>query len=46
VLVAITLAKTLDPHSRLYGVVLNTATGIVHVVTVDEDMSQFVRSTE
>jgi hypothetical protein len=43
---AITFAKTLEPHSRLYGEALSDVTGTVHVVNIDEDISQFVASTE
>jgi len=40
------LANTLDPHSRLNGDALSAVTGTVHVVAVDDVMSQLVESAE
>jgi len=45
VLIAVTVACTFVPHSRLYGAALRANTGTVQVVAVDEDMSQLAEWT-
>jgi len=45
-LIAATLTNTLEPHSSENGEFLSEETGIVHVVIVEADWSQFVRSAE
>ena len=41
-----TLAYTLAPQFKLNGDDLKDVTGIVHVVSVEVDISQLIRSTE
>ena len=43
VLIAVTVACTFVPHSRLYGAALRANTGTVQLIAVDKDISQLAK---